>query len=252
MTAKKIYLVFAAMFVLFSSTVAAKPPGGGGGGGAATLVAPHIDWVKVDYTAGFIVVGGTDLYGGGSGPTVTLAGETLTVDPTSSDSTLYLSVASPVPAVLDDVGSYYLVDTTDGGTASAWVFALLPLGYVSPPPGGGGACPCEGIWDAYFTQTSAQWVYGVADIDPYCWYEGAGSYTSTDATPRGPYIDVEYYSNGAYSWFYAGWESGPASGYCSDSGAALTQQEYEACYDYLKSNAPNTDWNNPEKSYCLW
>jgi hypothetical protein len=220
MSKKWLILVFSVLTVLCEPSFAAKPVREQ----AAAVAIPQAYSVKIDYTSGVIIVAGENLDPGTAAGTI--AGVGLSLDGASSAETLLFPFSPAVAAAVDELGSYVLNISTDGGNLTLTLF--IPIALVTPgtplPPGPD--CPCSTEWDAAKTTASPG---GFAGLTPYCQQD------------TGDFVNVQFYDElvGNYWVLWTGWED--SSGYyCAlymdaDQRSHIGQTGFDACAAYLRN-----------------
>jgi hypothetical protein len=208
--------VFLLSLLVSSTSFAAKPIKA-----PSPSPAPEVHSIKIDYNGGLILVEGVELHAVSA--TATLAGVTLILDGSSTDTNLVFSFSPALSAVVDELGNYVLNLTTDGGSFSASAFIPFALEVKVPLPPGED-CPCSPEWDLVMSTPSPG---GVAGQTPYCDQDGSG------------FITVQFYDFPASNYWvmWADWDGG--SGSCellidADPRPLADQAEFDACVDYLR------------------
>jgi len=111
---KQTALAFLVLSLVCGSAFAAKPQQPP----APAVAAPEVYSVKIDYNNGLIVVTGSDL--DPVTATATIAGVNLTLDGSSTDTTLLFPFSPAVSAVVDELGTYVINVTTGGGSFTVY------------------------------------------------------------------------------------------------------------------------------------
>ena len=201
--------------------------------------APEVFSVKVDYVNGFIIVDGTNL--DPASASATIAGVNLTVDGSSTDTALLFPFSVDVSAVVDELGTYVLIVTTDGGSFSVSTFIPFALATAPPPPPPGPDCPCSTEWDEKSTTASPN---GFAGLTPYC------------GEDYGDFITVQFYDipESNYWVLWTSWNAAESTGFCElyidgPYRPLTTQVQFDACAGYL--NNIITVWGN-QNNTCFY
>ena len=210
-------LSFVLLVAVSGPCLAAKPVR------SAAVAAPEVFSVKIDYAGGFIVVEGTAL--DPATAAATIAGVGLSIDGSSTDTTLMLPFSPAAAAAVDELGNYVIQVTTDAGgfTLSAFVPFALVQSPTPPPPGPD--CPCSPEWD---DKSSAAPPDGFAGLTPYCSEDSAN------------WVTVQFDDNPRYWVLWTEWSDATASGSCElwiDSpGRPLdSHEQFNACANYLRN-----------------
>jgi hypothetical protein len=214
-------LLLAALALLFISAplLAAKPDRNQ----PAANPAPEVHSVKVDYTGSMVLVEGLNL--DPSTASATLAGVPLVVDPGSSDTLLQFPFTPELGAVVDTLGNYVLLLSTDGGNFSATLFIPLALVSAPEPPPPGPDCPCSTEWDQKSNAFSPD---GFKNQTPYC------------AQDRADFMTVQFWDLDVNNYWvlWTGWSG--SEGYCElyldgPYRTLTSQSQFDACAAYLRN-----------------
>lgn len=231
---KQTALAFLVLSLVCGSAFAAKPQQPP----APAVAAPEVYSVKIDYNNGLIVVTGSDL--DPVTATATIAGVNLTLDGSSTDTTLLFPFSPAVSAVVDELGTYVINVTTGGGSFTVSAFIPFALVVAPPPPPPGPDCPCSPEWDIASTTPSPG---GFAGQTPWC------------NEDYGNYVSVQFYDIPANNYWVlrADWD-GSSSGTCElfldgPLRSLTTQAEFDACAAYLNNIV--TVWGS-QGNTCLY
>ena len=189
------------------------------------VAAPEVFSVKIDYINGLVITAGENL-----SPTTAAAsfgGVSLTPDPASTDTELLFQFTIELSTAIDELGSYVLTITTDGGSFTLSAFIPFALVTPPPPPPAGPDCPCSTEWDLASTTASPG---GFAGQIPYCSEDSAS------------WVTVQFYDIpvGNYWVMWTGWNDATSSGYCElyidgPNRTLDTETQFDACAAYLRN-----------------
>ena len=218
---------FLALLVICCGPASADKPQNGNN---ATLAAPTVFSVKIDYTSGLIIVQGENL--DPATAVGSIAGVGLSLDGGSSPTTLLFPFSPAVAAAVNELGNYVINITTDGGNFTLTAFIPFALTVAAPPPPPGPDCPCSTEWDDKMTSASPG---GFSGMTPYC---------AQDSTN---FVTVQFYDTPANNYWVLWTEWTGSSGYCElyiDGPNRIldSQQQYDACAAYLRNIV--TVWGN--------
>jgi hypothetical protein len=218
MREKWLILAFVTFAMAWGQSFAAKPQNN-----APALPAPQIFSVKIDYTNGFVIVQGENL--DTSSTVATLAGVSLSLDGSSSDTTLLFPFSPALSAAVPGLGNYVLNISIAGNNFSLTLFIPIALAIAPPPPPPGPECPCSTEWDQMTTAASPD---GVAGQTPYC----------NEDSPN--FVTVQFYDIPAYNYWVLWTEWTGSDGYCElyldGPYRTLTRKDqFDACAAYLRN-----------------
>jgi hypothetical protein len=220
MSKKWLILVFSVLTVLCEPSFAAKPVREQ----AAAVAIPQAYSVKIDYTGGVIIVAGENLDPGTAAGTIAGVGLSLDGD-SSDDNTLLFPVSPAVAAAVDELGSYVLNISTDGGNLTLTLFIPIALVTSGPPPPPGPDCPCSTEWDDKSTTASPG---GFSGLTPYCQED------------NGNFVNVQFSDESAGKYWVLWTEWSGSSGYCElwidgPERPLSSETEFDACAAYLRN-----------------
>ena len=218
--ANKMYsLILLLALALPGASFAAKPDRNV----APAAPAPSVNWVKIDYNSGDVIVHGENL--DPSTASVSLGGVTLALDVASTADTLLLPITEALAAEVDSMGNYVLALSNDGGSLGISTFIPIALSVPGPTLPPGPDCPCSNDWDNASTTPSPN---GFNGQTPYCDQD------------TGSFVTVQYYDIPANNYWVLWTEWNGSSGYCElyidgPPRQLTTEDEFDACADYLRN-----------------
>jgi hypothetical protein len=190
---------------------------------APAASAPVVNWIKIDYNTGQVIVQGENL--DPSTAAVSLGGVSLALDGASTTETLLLPVTETLASEVTSMGNYVFQLSNDGGSVSLSAFIPIALDVPVPPPPPGPDCPCSTEWDIAGSAASPD---GFAGQTPYCEQD------------TGSFVTVQYYDVPANNYWVLWTEWTGSSGYCElyidgPNRELTTEAQFDACAGYLRN-----------------